>query len=177
MVPLGLVGVGLRERRHRVLERVVGPEVAGDRRRLTGPGVPAGQRPRAELAPGGEILERHRLDDRTALLVLVLADVGVTALPPDAPAEKDVARRLEPTLPGDDPLAVTGPAARSQVALVDRGLGLLDLEEERVVVGRAHEQRDERAEPDAAHADHLQGVVRQGVPISRTRRSSWSDSR
>ena len=94
-------------------------------------------------------------------------DVGVTASPADAPAEEDVARRLEPPLSGDDPLAVTGPAARSQVALVDRGLGLLDLEEERIVVGRTDEQREERAEPDAPHADDLEGVVRQGVSVEQ----------
>ena len=57
--------------------------------------------------------------------------------------------------------------ARRKEPLVDRRLRLLDLEEERIVVGAAVEEGDERAEPDAADADDLEGDVDDLVPVEQ----------
>ena len=68
-------------------------------------------------------------------------------------------------LSGDHALAVARRSARRQVSLVDRWLRLLHLQEQRVVLGPAHEQRDEGAEADAAHADDLEREVGHRVPV------------
>src|SRR4029078_13043678 len=80
VVTLGLVGVGLGEPADRLLERVVVAGVAGDLGGLPGPGVAAGEGPAAEVPPGSEVVDHHRLDDRAALLVLELADRPAAAL-------------------------------------------------------------------------------------------------
>ena len=85
----------------------------------------------------------------------------------DRPAEQDVARRLQPTLAGDDPLAVRGVRTRFEEPFEDGGLGLLDLEEERVVVAGALEQRHVRPEADAADADDLQRRIDDPVAIEQ----------
>ena len=95
-----------------------------------------GQGPAAELAPDLEVVGRHRGDDRAALLVLELADVHVSAAVADSPAEEDVAGGLKAALADDDAGAVIGWALGSQEPLEDGRLGLLDLEEQRVVVVR-----------------------------------------
>ena len=74
---------------------------------------------------------------------------------------------LEPALPVDDPLAVVVLGARPEEALEDGRLGLLGLEEERVVAVAAVEQRDEREQPDAADADDLHRRVDQGVAVEQ----------
>ena len=85
----------------------------------------------------------------------------------DRPAEQDVARRLQPTLAGDDPLAVRWVRTRFEEPFEDRGLGLLDLEEERVVVAGALEQGHVRPETDAADADDLQRRIDDPVAIEQ----------
>ena len=81
------------------------------------------------------------------------------------PAEQDVARRLHQALALDDPLAVVAVPAGAEVRLEHRGLGLLDLQQERVVVVAAEHQHDPRPGPDAAHADDLAGDVDEPVAL------------
>ena len=67
---LCLVGVGLTERGHGMVEVVLRTEIGGDRRRLTGTSMASSQRPATQLPPRAEFVERHRLDDRGAFLIL-----------------------------------------------------------------------------------------------------------
>src|SRR4029453_8094412 len=94
MVPLVLVRVRRGERRHRMVERVVGPEVSRDHWWVARPGMTACEGPRAEFAPCRELVDRHRIDDRAPLLVLELPDVHVLTPFADRPPEEDVARGL-----------------------------------------------------------------------------------
>ena len=100
-----------------------------------------------------------------ALLVLELAHVEVAPGRPDRPAEEHVADRLEPALAGDDPLAVAGAAARSEEPFEDRRLGLLGLEEQRIVPAAVVEQGHEGRQADAAHPDDLERGVDEPVAL------------
>ena len=62
-------------------------------------------------------------------------------------------------------LAVRRIRARLQEPLEHGRLGLLGLEEQRIVLAGSLEQADERAEPDAPDPDHLHGRVHQPVAI------------
>ena len=94
----------------------------------------------------------------------------------DRRAEEHVSGRLEPTLTGDHPVAMGRLAARTEEPLVDRGLRLLALEEQRIVVRPAVEEQDHREEADASDTDHLHRVVddlvavQQGPAILQERR-------
>jgi len=140
VVALGLVGVRVCERADRVVERVIVAEVPRDRGRVARTGVTPREGPAAEPAPRAEVVERHRVDDSATLLILELPEVQVSAERSDRPAEQDVTGCLEPTLAHDDPLAVGGMDTGREVALEDRRLGLLDLEEERVLATAAVEK-------------------------------------
>ncbi len=83
----------------------------------------------------------------------------------DRPAEEDVAGGLQPTLAVDDPLAVAPGRTLAEEALIDRCLGLLRLEQERVAVVGADVQEDEGAQAHAADPDDLEGEVGHRVPI------------
>src|SRR5262245_38495925 len=80
VVAVVLIGVALRERAHRPIERVRLPEVGADGDGVAGPCVSPGQRPstqvRVERQPAGE----HRLDVHGALHVAELAPVEVAVL-------------------------------------------------------------------------------------------------
>ena len=106
---------------------------------------------------------RASLDLGRTLAVPELTDVEVArrAVEPvrPLPAEQDVARRLHQALALDDPLPVVLVPARAEVRLEDRGLGLLDLHQQRVVVVAAEQQDDPRPGADAADADDLAGDV------------------
>src|SRR4029079_3209676 len=97
VVPRGLVGVSLREPAYRVVERVAVTQVAGDLGGLAGAGVAPGEGPAAQIAPRRQVVDRHCLDDRAALLVLELADVPVAPAGADEPAQHHVAHGLEET--------------------------------------------------------------------------------
>src|SRR5262245_43196552 len=96
VVALRLIGVGLREAAQCVVERVVVAEIPGDLGRLTGSSMAAGKGPAAELRPGRQVVDRHRVDDGARLLVLQLANVPVPASGTYEGAEQDVGRRLQP---------------------------------------------------------------------------------
>jgi hypothetical protein len=117
--------------------------------------VAAGEGPAAQVAPGDEVVDGHRVDHRAALLVLQLAHVPVPAARTDERAEQDVRRGLEPALAGHDPGAVRGLVAGAEEPFQHGFLGLLHLQEQRIVVVRAQEERGERAQPHAAHAHDL----------------------
>ena len=93
------------------------------------------------------------------LHVAELAHVEVPAL--DAgPTGEDVAGALHQLAAHDDPRAVVGVCARTEMGLVDRGPGLLELQEEGVVAVAALEQDEEDLHAHAADAHHLAGDVR-----------------
>ena len=75
------------------------------------------------------------------------------------PAEEDVARRLHQPLAGDDALAAVAVLALADESLQHRRLRLLDLQEQRVFVVDAEEERDPGAGADAADPDDLAGQV------------------
>ena len=136
-------------------------EVAGDRRRAR----PDRACPRARAQPHsspqvGEVVERHRLDDRAALLVLELADVPV---PPVLARSSSRAGCRSPPGAGAGRRRRAAPwlrlAARRQEPLEHRRLGLLGLEEQRVVVAAALEQGREGGQADAPDADDLERGV------------------
>jgi hypothetical protein len=66
---------------------------------------------------------------------------------------------------------------RRRERLEHRGLGLLDLQEERVAVVAAEQQDDPRAQSDAADADHLVREVDRVVARGELRTSGGSDAR
>ena len=167
VVALGLVGVGARERDRRLVERRVLPEVAADGRRIAGPGMTAGERPAAQPGPVGEVVGRHRLDHGRTLGVLELPDIQVPARRTGRPAEQDVARRLEPALADDDAPAVVLRAGSAREPLEDRRLGLLDLEEQRIVGVVAEQEDDPGAEADAPDADDLERRVDRSVVVEQ----------
>jgi hypothetical protein len=88
------------------------------------------------------------------------------ALGTDDPAEKQVGGRLHQPLALDHPLAVLGIDAFAGIGLQDRFVGLLDLQEERVV-GDRHHQRHHAQGPDAADADHLDRRVDQAIAVEQ----------
>ena len=119
------------------------------------------------------------VDERRGLRVPELADVEVAL---DAvrgvdldPAEHDVARRLREALALDHPLAAVRELAVTEERLQDRRLGLLELEEQRIVVVAAEHEADPGSRADAADADHLAGRVHvaeafeQLAPVARER--------
>ena len=124
----------------------------------------AGERPAARSPVRGRAGGDRRFDGERALPVLELADVEVALLAVEAgadvlPAEEDVARRLHQALTGDDALAAVAVLALADEPLEHRRLRLLDLQEQRVLVVDAEEERDPGAGADAADADDLAGQV------------------
>ena len=82
-------------------------------------------------------------------------------------AEQDVAGGLQASLAGHDPVAMGRLCARAEEPFQDRRLGLLDLEEERIVVRPVLEQHHERPQPDAPDADHLHRVIDDRVAVEQ----------
>jgi hypothetical protein len=70
------------------------------------------------------------------------------------PAEHHLAGGLHQALAHHDALPMVGIGALARIGLEHRGVGLLDLQEQRIVVG-GHEQRYHAHGADAAHHDHL----------------------
>ena len=142
-------------------KRVTVAEVAGDRRGVTRARMRAGQGPAAQARVGPHGRGTHRLDDRGSLPVPELADVEVPRHPVDPvgpdPAEQDVTGRLHEPLTLDHPMPVVGVLAPAQEGLQHRGLGLLGLEEQRVIRAIAQHQGDPGAGADAPHTHHLVG--------------------
>src|SRR4029077_19270632 len=101
----------------------------------------------------------HLVDVDPALPVVQLANVEVMGLAIESldplPAEEDVACGLHETLAGHHPLAMVAVLALAQKSLEDRLLGLLDLEDERIVIVAPHEEDDVAAGPHAADPDDL----------------------
>ena len=119
-----------------------------------------GQRPGAKLA----VFPQHRhvpvVHDGGDLRVAKLAEVIVAAVQSARPAEEDVACRLHEALARHDPLAVVLVQGLAGVGLEHRLPRLLDLQENRIVVGR-HEQSEGAERADAADADDLDREVEQ----------------
>ena len=114
-------------------------------------------RPRKRRAARGGERDQHRSDQvggRDDLHVAVLAHVEVTAAE-GAPTDEDVGGALHHALAGDDALAVVGVGARVGVRLVDRGSGLLALQEQGIGPGASGEEHQVDDHAHAAHPDHL----------------------
>src|SRR5690606_25796873 len=178
-VTLVLVRVPPGELHDRPVERVFSAQVGGDGDWVAGARVRPSKRPSAypsvEREPGRHHPVHVRRHLHVAKLAPVEAAVAVLAL---GPAQEDVAGRLHQPLTLHHPGAVVAVPAPPQVRLQDRGRGLLDLEEERVVHIAALQQDDERPRSDAADSDNLVGhihdletlqepppVVREGRPV------------
>src|SRR5215210_7134127 len=117
MVPLGLVGIGLREVGDHPIKALALAEVGGDLYAIAGAGVRTGQRPPAEARIKGQFLSRHALYLGRALHVPELAHVEVASRRAAEPAEEDVARGLHQPLAGNDAVPVLLVGARRKVAL------------------------------------------------------------
>ena len=162
VVTLVLVGVGLGEGRHRLIDDVDAAEVAA-----MATGSPERAWARASVHP-----------QTWAYLISWRADISSTTAEPfpshscrcrsrggpveavaGEPAEEDVARRLHQALTFDDALAVVVVQAPAEDRLEHRRLRFLQLEEERIAVVVADHQRDPRPRPHAADTDDLAGSV------------------
>ena len=110
-------------------------------------------------AGGSEVL-----DVSSSLPVVELADVVVTGDTIKAsnplPTQEDICSRLHQALSGDYPLSVVGEATLADKRLEHRGLGLLDLQEERIVLVATHQQKDVAAVPT--------------LPTPTTLRAAWT---
>src|SRR5262249_38120224 len=71
------------------------------------------------------------------------------------PTEEDVARRLREALAFDDPLGVTRQRASAQERLQHRGICLLQLKEQWILVVSAEQKQDPAPRADAADSDDL----------------------
>ena len=119
-----------------------------------------GERPSALASVEGEAERPQRLHVGRALHVAQLTPVEpAVRLHALGPAEVDVARGLHHPLPLHHALAVLLVAALRQVVLEHRGRGLLDLQEERVLLIASLEQDDERPRADATDTHDLAGDV------------------
>ena len=83
------------------------------------------------------------------------------------PAEEDVARRLHQALALDDALPVVRPRRRPFGPLEHRRLGLLDLEEQRIVRVSPEQQHDPAARADAADAHDLAREIDVAVSLQQ----------
>src|SRR5215217_185932 len=167
VVPLGLVGVGLRKVGYRAIEALALAQVGGDLHAVTGAGVRPGQRPAAQRCIEGQFIGRHALDVSRALHVLQLAPVEVASCRAAKPAEEDVARGLHQPLAGHDAVSVVLVGAGLDVALQYRGTGLLDLEEQGVILVAPFEQY--YVSPGAHTSDpyDLPRRVHKAVPVEQ----------
>src|SRR5262249_61994941 len=158
VVALILIGVRLGEGRQRLVEDVTRTEVAGDRDPVAGAGVSAGEGPAARPPVRGctRGAERFKGDRPFPVFELAYVVVALVAVGPGTgalPAEEDVARRLHQALACNHPLAAVLVLALAGELLEHRALRLLDLQEQRIAIVNAEEERDPGARPDAADAD------------------------
>src|SRR3954452_13327957 len=149
VVAPGLIGVGVRERAHGLVEGPAFADVGGDRDGIAGARVRAGQ----HLGAGGGELCEPRADQ-----LAIGDDLHVSELPhvvvvtaPRGPTDEDVRGALHQPLALDDPTAMVGVAARPATRLIHRRPCLLDLQKQRVIPVAAHQQGQVYAHPDAAH--------------------------
>src|SRR5207342_893248 len=142
------------------VERVALAEIGGDRDRVSRAGVGTGERPSALAGVEGEAERLQRLHLRRALHVTQLAPVQPTVLLHAlGPAQVDVARGLHHSLTLHDALPMLLVMALGEMVLQHGGRGLLDLQEERILLIATLEQDDERPRADAADAHDLAGDV------------------
>ena len=144
-------------------------EVAGDGDRVPRACVRACQRPATHPGVSRHRRGVHRLHDRRTLAVPQLPDeeVPVNAVDPVGPhpAEHHVARGLHQALALDDALTVAGISALAEEGFQHRCLGLLGLEEQRVLVVVADQEHDPGTGADTSDADHLAGGVAEAEPL------------
>src|SRR4051794_31795790 len=148
VIALGLIGVGVRERTHGLVERPALADVGGDRDGIAGARVRAGE----HLAAGAGELPEPRGDELAVgddLHVPELAHVVVVAAA-CGPTDEDVRGALHQPLALDDPAAVVGVATRPAARLGDRGTRLLDLPGQRISPGAAFPQGPRHPPPAAA---------------------------
>ena len=109
------------------------------------------------------------VDEGRALGVPQLAEVEVAIDHIETlraePAQQDVALGLHQPLALDHTLAVVVEGALAEIRLQHRRLGLLRLEEERIVAVAPQHQHDPRPGADAADADDLAGRVDVPEPL------------
>ncbi len=147
------------------------PEVARDRDAVARARVCARQGPAAHPPVDRQPRGLHRAHIRRALPVPQLAHVEVACLPVDPrgaqPAEHDVAGGLHQPLALHHAAAVVGELALAQERLQHRGLRLLALQEQRVLVVAAQHQHHPRARAHAAHPHHFARQVHVAVVLQQ----------
>ena len=136
-------------------------------RGVAGTGVSTSQGAAAQVGIACQFASVEFVQVHAGLHVAQLANV-VVATADARPAEEQVAGRLHDALTINDALAVIAARATPGAWLQNRGARLLDLQEERVLVVRAEQQRHVAARADAADADHL---ARQVDRVDSARRS------
>src|SRR5215208_8357936 len=167
MVPLGLIGVGLREVADSPIEALAFAEVGRDLDAVAGAGVCAGQRPAAEVRIKDQLFRRHALYLRRALHISQLTPVVVATGSATKPAEEDVARSLHQALPGHHAVSSVLVGALWKIAFQDRGFRLLHLEEQRIIFVATLEQHDVVPGANAANSHHLPGHVHETVLVEQ----------
>ena len=154
---------------------VTGAEVAGDRNRVAGAGVGPGQGPPAQLGVGGQPAGSIVSIDRGALPVPQLADVEV-ALDAVEPVMRSHPSRMSlAACMSRWPSTTRWPcwATRSsEERLEHRGLGLLDLQEQRVV-SSCRPSAGSRPGADAADARPPSGRRPRAVPLQQLSTIGW----
>ena len=134
-----------------------------------------GQRPSADSSVSPQNINVPSLDDRRDLHVAQLPNVNIATIFPSRPAQEEAAGRLHEVLACDEALTVIPVKAFARVRFKHRRVRLLDLEEQRVVVGR-HEESHQAHRADTAYSDHLDRQVAKPEAIS-TRVCSGSEAR
>src|SRR5215213_6887466 len=167
MVPFGLIGVFLCEVGYRAIEALALAEVAGDRHAVAGAGVRPSQRPAAEERIDYQLVGRHALAVSRAFHVFHLAPVEVASCRAAKPAEEDVARGLHQPLAGHDAVPVVLVGAGLDVALQYRGTGLLDLEEQGVILVAPFKQYYEGPGAHTSDPHDLPRCVHKAVPVEQ----------
>src|SRR5271169_2042568 len=154
-----LIGVFDREFGDRVMEGRIRSQVTCNARRIARSRMGPRQRPAAKPAVLAQHADVPVLDDGGNLGVAKLAQIVIAAVPTARPANEDVARQLHEPLASHDPLAVDRVPVLAGVGL-EHGLPrLLDLQEDRVVLGR-HEQSDGAIGANAADAHDLDLIAK-----------------
>src|SRR5215211_4312111 len=167
MVPFGLVGISFREVGYRAIEALALAEVAGDLHAVPGAGVRPGQRPAAEAGIDDQFIGRHALDVSRAFHVLQLAPVEVASSRATKPAEEDVARGLHQPLAGHDAVSVVLVSVGLDVGLEYRGTGLLDLEEQGVILVAPFKQYYVGPGAHASDPHNLPRRIHKAVPVEQ----------
>jgi hypothetical protein len=139
MVALGLISVGVGERRNGTVERTASSKIAADQRRVTRFRVPACERPATHLTILGQLPGGHPFEPDGGLHVTELSEIEVAPVLVRGPAEEQVTGRLKQALAADNPLAMRVIFTLAKERLQDGRAGLFLLQQEEVIAPGHHQ--------------------------------------